>query len=103
MQWKSSGSVVEDKRDKVWRFYWWEDGKRKSKAIGPVSLYPTKTSAWRASKDLRDMVEQGIAKPVTWPTVALLVKQYREEKMPSRINPANLRIVAQQSHRATMG
>ena len=26
-----TGSVVQDKRDKVWRFYWWENGKRRSK------------------------------------------------------------------------
>ena len=30
----NTGSVVQDKRDKVWRFYWWENGKRHSKALG---------------------------------------------------------------------
>ena len=30
----NTGSVVQDKSDKVWRFYWWENGKRRSKAVG---------------------------------------------------------------------
>ena len=31
-----TGSVVQDKRDKVWRFFWWESGKRRSKKLGRV-------------------------------------------------------------------
>jgi excisionase family DNA binding protein len=37
-----SGSVVRDKRIKTWNFFWWEHGKRRSKKIGTVSVYPTK-------------------------------------------------------------
>ena len=47
----NTGSVVLDKRDKVWRFYWWENGKRRSKALGQ---FPTKAKAWAAAKPLRD-------------------------------------------------
>ena len=54
-----TGSVVRDKRDKVWRFYWWEDGKRRSKALGRFS---TKRAAWDAAKPLRDVLER---EPVT--------------------------------------
>ena len=55
-----TGSVVQDKRDKVWRFYWWENGKRRSKALGK---FPTKVAAWSAAKPLRDDLERG-AQPI---------------------------------------
>jgi hypothetical protein len=54
------GSVVLDQRIRTWNFFWWENGKRHSKKIGTVSQYPTKASAWRAAKPLRDAVELGI-------------------------------------------
>ncbi len=54
------GSVVLDKRIKTWNFVWWENGKRRSKKIGTVSQYPTKASAWRAAKPLRDAVENRV-------------------------------------------
>src|ERR1700687_5716794 len=47
------GSVVLDKRIKTWNFFFWENGKRRSKKIGTVSQYPTKASAWRAAKALK--------------------------------------------------
>jgi integrase len=74
-------AIKDSKRDKVWRFYWWEDGKRKSRALG---RFPTKTAAWKAAKPLRDALEA--PKPVSKaaPTVNTLVKQYRLEKMPKR-------------------
>jgi integrase len=77
----NTGSVVQDKRDKVWRFYWWENGKRRSKALGHFS---TKVDAWKAAKPLRDALET--EKPVQpgVPKVSTLVKHYRTEKMPTR-------------------
>jgi integrase len=80
-----SGSVVLDKRIRTWNFFWWENGKRHSKKIGTVSQYPTKASAWRAAKPLRDAVEHQV-KVVnsTVPTVNTLVEHYRVEKMPKR-------------------
>lgn len=79
-----SGSVVLDKRIKTWNFFWWEDGKRHSKAIGSIRDYPTKASAWRAAKALRQMVENQVKISSNPPTVKTLVTQYREEKMPQR-------------------
>src|SRR5690242_10789180 len=76
-----NGSVVQDKRDKVWRFYWWENGKRRSKKLG---RFPSKTKAWVAAKPHRDAAEAtAISKPSAT-TVGELVKQYRVEKMPQR-------------------
>lgn len=84
-----SGSVVLDKRIRTWNFFFWENGKRRSKKIGTVSQYPTKASAWRAAKPLRDAVEnQTQVNPKftvsTVPMVSTLIEQYRAEKMPKR-------------------
>ncbi|PYX26233.1 MAG: hypothetical protein DMG82_02575 [Acidobacteria bacterium] len=78
------GSVVLDKRIKTWNFFFWENGKRRSKKIGTVSQYPTKASAWRAAKPLRDAVENQVRTISAAPTVSMLVEQYRLEKMPTR-------------------
>ena len=80
-----SGSVVLDKRIKTWNFFFWENGKRRSKKIGTVNQYPTKASAWRAAKPLRDAVEnqvQVVSNNLL--TVRSLVEKYRAEKMPKR-------------------
>jgi integrase len=77
-----TGSVVRDKRDKVWRFYFWENGKRKSKLLGRFS---TKAAAWKSAKPLRDALETKTqTQRSTVPTVSTLVEQYRTEKMPTR-------------------
>lgn len=79
-----SGSVVLDKRIKTWNFFFWENGKRRSKKIGALSQFPTKASAWRAAKPLRDAVENRGSVSYGAPTVNTLVEQYRREKMPKR-------------------
>ena len=81
-----SGSVVLDKRINAWNFFWWDDGKRRSKKIGTTSQYPTKASAWRAAKPLRDAVEKQKLANLSYaaPMVSALVEQYRAEKMPQR-------------------
>src|SRR6476660_2010518 len=79
------GSVVLDKRIKTWNFFYWENGKRRSKKIGTISQYPTKTSAWRAAQALRQMVENQVEVNGA-PTVKTLVAQYRAEKMPTRLD-----------------
>jgi integrase len=77
--------VVLDKRIKRWNFFWWENGKRRSKQIGTVCQYPTRASAWRAAKPLRDAVEnQTQVSTSAASTVSTLVEQYRVEKMPTR-------------------
>jgi integrase len=80
----NTGSVVLDKRIKTWNFFWWENGKRRSKKIGTVSQFPTKASAWREAKPLRDAIEDQKQASNSAPTVGTLVKQYRNEKMPRR-------------------
>lgn len=78
------GSIVLDKRIKTWNFFFWENGKRRSKKIGTVSQYSTKASAWRAAKPLRDAIESQVSCSNSTPTVTKLVEQYRAEKMPQR-------------------
>jgi integrase len=81
-----SGSVVLDKRIKTWNFFFWENGKRRSKKIGTMSQYPTKASAWRAAKTLRHSLENEVKVSSEAPTVSTLVEQYRTEKMPTRLD-----------------
>jgi hypothetical protein len=76
-----TGSVVRVKRDKVWRFYFWENGKRKSRLLG---RFPTKAAAWEASKPLRDRLEAKPQATPSVPTVSTLVEEYKAEKMPDR-------------------
>lgn len=81
------GSVTLDRRSKTWNYFWWEAGKRRSKKVGTLTQYPTKTAAWLGAKALRDAVET--KKPVTNDertslNVSALVEQYRTEKMPTR-------------------
>lgn len=72
------GSIVQDKRDKVWRFFWWENGKRRSKALG---RFPTKTAAWSAAQPLRATI--GTTQPSAV-TVNNLIARFRVERMPTR-------------------
>ena len=83
---KRDGSVVLDKRIKTWNFFWWENGKRRSKKIGTMSQYPTKASAWRAAKPLRHSLENEVKVSSAAPNVSMLVEQYRAEKMPTRLD-----------------
>lgn len=78
-----TGSVTQDHRSEVWNFFWWEDGKRKCKALG---RFPSKVAAWRAAKPLRDALETKRQPQTTAsvPTVSTLVEQYKAEKMPER-------------------
>ena len=75
-----------DKRIKTWNFFFWENGKRRSKKIGTMSQYPTKASAWRAAKSLRHSLENEVKVSSAAPTVSTLVEQYRAEKMPTRLD-----------------
>ena len=77
-----TGSIAQDNRSKVWNFFWWENGKRKCKALG---RFPSKAKAWAAAKPYRDKMEspEPTGKAPTL-TVGELVQQYRIEKMPTR-------------------
>lgn len=80
-----TGSVVFDKRRKTWNFLSWEDGKRRTRRIGTVSQYPTKTKARTAAKVFQ---EESLGSQSTIVgdslTVKTLAEQYRVEKMPKR-------------------
>lgn len=79
------GSVVLDKRSSTWMFYFWDEGKRRSKRVGTLRQFLTKAAAWRAAKPFRDAVESNtqtnIGKALT---VSALIESYRIEKMPKR-------------------
>jgi hypothetical protein len=77
------GSVVLDKRINVWNFFWWENGKRRSKKIGTLADHPTKASAWRAAKALRHSLENHDVS-VNGLTMNALVERYKHERMPTR-------------------
>jgi len=49
-----------------------------------VSQYPTKASAWRAAKPLRDAIENNVRIANSASTVSILIEQYRAERMPQR-------------------
>lgn len=76
-----TGSVSQDKRSKVWNFFWWENGKRKCGALGN---FPTKAAAWKAAKPLRDALEVTPQIKHGVPTVSTLVREYKAEKVPER-------------------
>ena len=79
-----TGSVVFDKRRKVWNFLFWENGKRRTKKIGATSQFPTKASAWKETRAFRDLLENAVSAVGNATTVSTLVEQYRMEKMPKR-------------------
>ena len=67
------GSVVKDKRDKMWRFYWWENGKRRSRALGECAH---KTAAIQAAERVREELRkaQTVQGAPAVPTVAALIE-----------------------------
>lgn len=73
-----SGSIVLDKRSKVWNLFFWENGKHTSRKIGTLTQYPTKKAASRAVEATRDVVTTDS------PQVKTLIDGYRQEKMPTR-------------------
>jgi integrase len=79
----TTGSVVKDRRSQTWQFFWWADGKRHSKTLG---RFPTKTTAWKAAQAFRIEAPQPQPLSASAPTVAVLVEQYRAEKMPTRVD-----------------
>jgi len=76
------GSVVYDKRRRVWNYLFCENGVRRTKLIGSLRDLPTKTSAWQAAEVLRQTV---VSKPMGQAhTMKELVQRYQAERMPSR-------------------
>jgi integrase len=84
-----TGSVVFDKRRKTWNFLWWEDNKRRSKQIGTLKEFPTKSAAWKVvqsflSAENGQPTEVLNSNEVEIPTVKAMAERYERERMPSR-------------------
>ncbi len=82
------GSVVFDKRRKVWNYMYCENGVRRTKLIGLLRDFPSKAAAWRAVESIR----QALAKPTksTVLTVKELAQRYEAEKLPTRSETARV-------------
>ena len=77
----AKGSVVYDRRRKIWNLYFYENGVRRSRLIGTRSQFPTKSAACRAA----DAIErQPQVSTSAVPTINTLGELYRVEKMPKR-------------------
>jgi len=81
-----TGSVVFDRRRRTWNYLWWEAGKRRSKRLGTVREYPTKSAAWLAAKSLQQPPEKTQPSTAKALTIGELVEQDRTEKMPRRVD-----------------
>jgi integrase len=76
-----NGSVVYNKNKGSWNLLWWQDGKRRSKLLGTILQFPTREDAEQKAEPLRRLLRKPHQRI---PTVAMLVEQYRMEKMPER-------------------
>ena len=76
------GSVVCDKRRRVWNYLFCENGVRRTRLIGSLRDFPTKAAAWQAAESFRQTV---VNKPISQThTVKELAQRYQSERMPSR-------------------
>ena len=79
------GSVVCDKRRRVWNYLFCENGVRRTKLIGSLRDFPTKAAARQAAETIRQtVVNKPISKTHTTQTVRELAQRYQSERMPSR-------------------
>lgn len=89
-----TGSVVFDKRRKTWNYLWWENGKRRSRLIGTLKQFPTKSSAWDASQSILPTNSanpiEGAGNGSEIPTVKSLAERYERERLPSRYSTARM-------------
>ena len=88
-----TGSVVFDKRRKTWNFLWWEDGKRRSRLIGTLKEFPTKSAAWSAAHSFQptsDGSEGPKQQQAETPTVRAVAERYQQERLPSRHSTARM-------------
>ena len=81
-----TGSVVFDKRRKTWNFLWWKDGRRRSKLIGTLKQFPTKSAAQKAAQWFRPEEVRTI--PSEAATVRALAARYEAERFPTRHDTA---------------
>jgi integrase len=82
------GSVVFDKRRKVWNYLFCESGVRRTKLIGTIRDFPSKAAAWRAAELLRPTLTKKPANSAL--TIKELAERYESEKLPSRCETARV-------------
>jgi len=87
-----TGSVVFDKRRKTWNYLWWEDGQRRSKQIGTLKQFPTKSAAWHSAQSLQPEVFGALDSSikVEGSTVRALAERYEQDRLPSRHSTARM-------------
>jgi integrase len=87
-----TGSVVFDKRRKNWNFLWWEGGKRRSRLIGTVQQYRTKSAAQDAARSFLPAAGESskALREKEILTVRALAAHYEQERMPSRHSTARM-------------
>jgi len=88
-----TGSVVFDKRRRTWNYLWWEDGKRRSRLIGTLKEFSTKSAAWAAAQAFASPHETQATVNPELPgvrTVEALATRYETERMPSRRSTARV-------------
>jgi integrase len=81
------GSVVFDKRRRVWNYLFCDNGVRRTKLVGTLRDFPTRASAWRSAESFR---QTRIDKPVQTVTMRQLAQSYESEKLPSRSETARV-------------
>lgn len=79
------GSISLDKRSKTWFFRWWDDGLRKSRRIGTLAEYPSKSKASKAAEGFRLMANAD-AKQHPVVTFEAVAQRYVADKMPKRFS-----------------
>jgi integrase len=88
-----TGSVVFDKRRKTWNFLWWEGARRRSRQIGTLKEFPTKSAAWQVAQSFQsDNFGQPSETPklVERDTVRALAARYEQERLPPRHSTARM-------------
>jgi len=88
-----TGSVVFDKRRKTWRFLWWEDARRRSRQIGTLKAFPTKSAAWQVAQSFQSgsfLQPSECPKLVERDTVRALAARYEQERLPPRHSTARM-------------
>jgi integrase len=84
----STGSLIFDKGRNKWRFLQWAGGQRKSRIIGSLREFPSKSAAWQEVERLKLSEEK---QPKTSEhTLKALATKYEEERFPTRKDTARV-------------
>src|SRR5690348_16991918 len=75
------GSLCFDKRRGVWQYFWYEEGRRRSRIVGTRSQYSTKAAAW---KEVESSSPKKKPKAPELVTVSAVIDAWRKERMAKR-------------------